>query len=84
MNIDAYSAIQRLRPGFLQTRGPVSLGGGGAITVSVDHGALMPLGTLRSIPVSEVKEIRYLSPADAAQAFGTNSASAAVIVVTRR
>lgn len=82
---DVLTAIERLRPRYLSSRGPVSLGGrGGGVMVSVDRGVLVSLDALRSMRVTDVKEIRYLSPGDAAQQFGTKSASGAVIVVTRR
>jgi hypothetical protein len=48
-----WTAIERLRPGFLQGRGSVP-------TVSLDGGAAMELSVLRTIPVSEVREVRLL------------------------
>lgn len=48
-----WTAIERLRPGFLQGRGSVP-------TVSLDGAAAMELSVLRTIPVSEVREVRLL------------------------
>ena len=44
-------ALQRLRPGWLQSRGATS-------TVVVDGGAATDLAYLRTIPVSTVREVR--------------------------
>lgn len=84
-SIDLLSVVERLRPNFLTSRGAVNFGGrSGGVMVSIDRGVLMGLETLRSMRAGEVKEVRYLSPADAAQQFGTKSASGAVLMVSRR
>lgn len=79
-------AIRRLRPQFLATRGSMSVmnSSAGSTHVSIDGSALQAMTTLSQMQASEVAEIRYLSPSDAAQRFGTGAASGAVILVKRK
>lgn len=84
-NIDAYSAVQRLRPSFLTSRGNTSLrGNSGGVLVSIDRAPPASLSSLRALRASEVAEIAYLSASEAGQQFGTSARNAAVLVVTRR
>jgi hypothetical protein len=79
-------AIQRLRPRFLMTRGAVSgvNASAGSVHVSVDGGPLLTTDALNRLQPSQVREVRYLSAADAAQRFGTAAGSGGVIVVRSR
>jgi hypothetical protein len=82
----ALQAVQRLRPNFLQTRGGSSMSitqGPVSIVVYVDQTRMGGPSTLSQIPVTEVKEIRYLNATDATQRYGTGHGAGA-IVVTRR
>jgi hypothetical protein len=85
-DIDVLTAIKRLRPHFLNTRGAASARSATAVPVrtSIDGGALTPVGNLSVIRVGEIREIRYLSPVDAAQRFGLMSGAGAVIVVNHK
>jgi hypothetical protein len=85
-DIDVLTAIKRLRPHFLSTRGAVSARAPTAnqVRTSIDGGALTPVGNLSVIRVGEIREIRYLSPVDAAQRFGLMSGSGAVIIVNHK
>jgi hypothetical protein len=80
---DAMLAVRRLRPRFLATRGTTSVQNrsAGSVHVSVNGGALQALSQLSQMRVSEIFEIRYLSPSDAAQHFGTASGGGGVISV---
>jgi hypothetical protein len=83
---DAYSAIQRLRPNFLQTRGVASMNTAGANSgpvVYLDNNKIGAVATLRQISTSEIKEIRYLGASDATQRFGTGHTSGAILVTRK-
>ena len=83
---NALQAVQRLRPRFLQTHG----GGSTSITrgpqdvvVYVDQTRMGGPRALADIPITEVKEIQYLSGPDATQRFGTGHGSGAIIVIRK-
>ena len=85
-SLSLYNAIERLRPRFLMTRGAVSSKNvtAGSTHVSVDGGPLVGMEALTRLLPSQVSEVRFLSASDAAQRFGTNAASGAVILVKSR
>lgn len=81
---DVYAAVERLRPAFLRTRGQSTIGGATVpIRVYVNGLLLGDATSLRQLVVSDIKEIRYLSPTDATMRFGTGN-SAGAIMVTRK
>ena len=83
---DLYSAIQRLRPAFFQTRGSSSLGvatAPEAIQVYVNGSRSAGLNTLRQIRPGEVKEVRRLSAGEATQRYGTGHTLGAIVVTTK-
>ncbi len=77
--LDAYQAIQRLRPRWLRTRG------GNYAAVFVD-GTERPggLDVLRSIRVAEVEEMRYMSSTDATTRYGTGYDGGVILITTKR
>ena len=80
--VTAFEAIQLLRPLYFQDRGPSTLFAMGDPRIRVYLND-MPLGgieVLRTIPVSEVTWIRYLSPSDATMRFGSRSGRGAIMV----
>ena len=83
---DAYQVVQLLRPRWLRPRSAPSLTnpGGGYARVYVDNvpldGGTRALGT---VPVGDIREIRYISPADATTRFGTGHAGGVIMVLTR-
>lgn len=81
-----YDAIQRLRPEFLRSRGQVSLENPSASlpVVYLDDIRLGGPDALRTIRVSDVHEIRYLSASDATTRYGTGHAGGVIAVTTRR
>ncbi|MEP6730261.1 MAG: hypothetical protein ABJE10_06475 [bacterium] len=83
---DALQAVQRLRPRFLMTRGVSSIKNttAGSVHVSIDGGPLVSVDNLSRFRPSQLSEIRYLNASDAAQRFGTNAGSGAVILVKSR
>ena len=86
-DLDALSVIKRLRPAFLATRGGAGISANSPVAgihVIIGGGPLQPLSALTSIRASEMLEIRYLSATAAAQAYGSASGAAAVIVIKRK
>ena len=85
-DVDALTVIKRLRPQFLSFRGTASTSNpsGGSVQVSIDNGQLRSADVLTSIRQSEIREIRYLNAAAAAQRFGSLSRAGPVILVQRR
>jgi TonB-dependent receptor-like protein len=80
---NAYLAVQRLRPQYLQTRGQTTIMGQSSIQVYVDGTRMGGVEALQQIPTTDIKEIRWLSSSEATQRFGTGNAQGA-IVVTRK
>ena len=86
-SVDALQAVQRLRPRFLIARGMTSTASNssaGGTHVSIDGGSLAALSDLQRMRPGALKEIRYLSPTEAAQRFGGMAANGAVLIVTSR
>ena len=81
---NALQAVQRLRPNFLRFPGAMSITQGqAAVVVYVESTRMGGPEMLQQIPITEVKEIRYLSATDATQRFGTGH-TAGAIIVTRK
>jgi hypothetical protein len=84
MATNALDAIQRLRPNFLSTRGPGTIN-------AVDEGIIVyangirlgGIDTLRDVPLVDIKEIRYMSAADATQRFGTGHSHGAILITRK-
>ena len=80
-----YEAIQRLRPRWLQNRGisnsrtlrPTPL------QVYLDNAPLGTTGSLRTISVTDVDRVEFMSANDATTRFGTGHDGGAIIVSTR-
>ena len=77
--LDLFEAIRQLRGRWLNSRGR------GTPEVVVD-GAPRQSGIdeLRSLRVSDVQEVRYMSASDATTRFGTGYEAGAILVTTRR
>ena len=83
--LSAYDAIQRLRPTWLQTRGPTSISGGVAIPrVHINDSRTAALEDLRALPSSSVESMQFYNAADATTLFGTNYPGGLIEVRTRR
>ena len=74
----ALDAIRRLRPRWLQSRGQTS-------AQVIQDGARLgdPENALRSMPVSDIEEMRYLSASDATMRYGTNYPGGAIEITSR-
>lgn len=82
----ALQAVQRLRPNFLQTRGGASMSinqGPVNVVVYVDQTRMGGPNSLSQIPVTEIREIRYLNASDATQRYGTGHGAGAIIVTRK-
>lgn len=77
--LDAYQAVQRLRPQWLRSRG-------NTVPQVVTDGMRQPAGldALRQYRVSELEEMRYMSATEATNRFGTGFDGGAILVSTRR
>jgi hypothetical protein len=78
-DLDLFQVIRQLRARWLTSRGR------GTPVIVVD-GTPRQGGTdeLRSLRVSDVQELRYLSASDATTRFGTGYEAGAILVTTRR
>ena len=81
----AYGAVEQMRPLWLRSHGQtsVSMPGSQYANVYINKQRYGDLTSLRSIPVDQVLEIRYYSPAESVTRFGAENVSG-VIEVTRR
>jgi hypothetical protein len=83
---DLYSAVQQLRPTFLQTRGVTSPGIATAaevLNVYVNGIRTGDVQVLHQIAANEVKEVRRLSASEATQRFGTGHTMGAILVTRK-
>jgi hypothetical protein len=86
---DLMTVVQRLRPQFLRPRGAASFGNnrsGKSVPVAqvvVDGVHRGDVQVLRQLSTQSVKEIHYMSAADATTRFGTGFDAGAILVTTR-
>jgi hypothetical protein len=83
--MNAWDAVQRLRPRFLRNSGPASFAGGldNRPIVRVDETVAGVPEALRNVDIQYVLEIRYYSAADATARFGGTYGRGVIHVVTR-
>lgn len=82
---DLYTAIQMIRPHFLRTRGATSMQtASDPIRVYVNNVSVGGIEYLRNFRATDVREVRWLSPADATTLHGTGNTSGAIMVTMRR
>lgn len=78
--INAYEAVTRLRPMYIQERGQISLIDQSRVQVFVNDMHLGGIGWLRTIPTGEISWIRYLSPSEATVRYGSRAGGGAIVV----
>lgn len=83
-----YDAIQHLRPELLQPRpgsqsSSIDSPQDYTVHVYLDNSRLGELSDLRSVPVSTIREIRYLNPAQAMQRFGSGNPGGVLLLISR-
>lgn len=84
-NASAFEVVQRLRPHFLQRRGPSTYARPDNFpVVYVDNQRRGELGELRHIPAGSIERIEFVSAADATTRWGTGHVSGVIAVHTRR
>jgi hypothetical protein len=84
--LTARQVIEQLRPQMLRVRGTTTLGNAqttDVIWVYFDGTKMGTLEVLNSIGAHEIREIRYLSPSEATNRYGTGHVQG-VILVTRK
>jgi len=84
--VDAYTAVQQLRPTWLRARGNASFTNPGSNlpTIYVDDMRMGELATLHAIPIAEIAEIRYISGPDATTRWGTGVLGGVIEVIRKR
>lgn len=84
----AFELVERLRPTMMRSRastfGASQTGESINVVAYVDEVRLGEVTTLRSVPATQVKEIRYHSATDATQRWGTGHGSGAIQVITKK
>ena len=82
---NAYDAIRRLQPQWLDARGPASVSNATPVTatVFVDGSRAGDLEYLRSVPLTSVAEIRYYTPGEAGNRFGMGLPRGAIELVSK-
>ncbi len=77
--LDAYTAVQRLRAQWMRPRGS-------ALPQVVADGMRQAGGleALRSYRVADIEELRYMSASDATNRYGTGYDGGAILVTTKR
>jgi hypothetical protein len=78
--------IEQLRPQFLRVRGTTTLGNaqtGDVIWVYFDGTRMGTLEVLNNIGAHEIREIRYLSPSEATNRYGTGHVQGAILVTRK-
>ncbi|HVE77635.1 MAG TPA: hypothetical protein VNA89_02180 [Gemmatimonadaceae bacterium] len=89
----AFEAVERLRPEYLRGRGKSTVRAIPDVN-STAPDAVLPqvyvdgvnagsVQALRAIPATHVREVRFISAADATTRFGTNHANGVIEVITR-
>ncbi len=76
--MNAFQAIERLRPRWLQSRA------GDAVQLYVDGSRRGNVGDLQAIRVIEIEQMEYMSASDATTRYGTGHAGGAILVSSRR
>lgn len=82
--LNAYDAISRLRPQFLNSHGTTTIYGSdtGYPKVYLNHQLYGDLQSLRNIDVHAISEIHYYNGSEASTRFGLGNVSGAIEVVT--
>lgn len=76
--VDAFEAVNRLRPRWMSTRG------GNRPVLYVDGTRRNDISDLQSMRAFDIEEIEYMSGSDASTRFGTGHGGGAIMVSTRR
>jgi hypothetical protein len=78
----ALEAVQRLRPQWLQGRGPVSFNAGESVVIYLNR-QRTAFDVFERMAVAEIRELRFLDSMAATQQFGTGHTSGAILIISR-
>jgi hypothetical protein len=84
---DAYQAVMQLRPDYVRRRyvSPIpSVTQSYGVSVYLDDLLIGDAEALRTVPLGEVRTIRYLPPMEADMRFGGQHPAGAILVITTR
>lgn len=79
---NAYELVQSLRPGWLRTRGTVSITQSTGIAVYLDNIQLGGIDSLRSISMSGIHSLRFIDAGSATQRWGTGHPHGAIQLIS--
>jgi len=80
----AYGMVENLRPLWLQKRGRSSIMNEGEIAVYVDGSRYGTPNSLRSISAFSVDSMRFLTPSEATNRYGTGHTHGIIMVYTKQ
>lgn len=81
---DAYDLVQRLRPRWLQDRGPDSFENPGHVQVYVDGVRLGEVQLLRTLPTHAMERLEWIDPVSAAGRWGMNHGHGVIYITYSR
>lgn len=84
--LTARQVVEQLRPQFLRVRGTTTLGNAqtaDVIWVYFDGTRMGTIEVLNNIGAHEIREIRYLSPSEATNRYGTGHVQGAILVTRK-
>lgn len=79
---DAFVLVQRLRPQWLRGRGTYSASHSNEVRVYRDGAPFGSVASLRQVPLSQVRSLRYYDAIGATQRFGADNEGGAIEIVT--
>jgi hypothetical protein len=81
---NAFDAVRRLRPNFLNSRGATTLSGSdtGYPRVYLDRVLFGDINSLKTLSVNGIREIHYYNGTEASGRFGLDNASGAIEVIS--
>jgi hypothetical protein len=82
--LDAYTLVQEARPTWLHSRGTISLTdpSAGAVQVYLNGEQFGDVNRLREIPISEIRQVRFLGAGEAQLRYGSGHAGGVIEVST--
>lgn len=78
----ALQMIERMRPNWLQSRGPSGVRGEAAVVIYVNNQRVSE-SPLSRFTAGELTELRFLNAVEATQKYGTGHGSGAILLTTR-
>lgn len=76
-----HDAIQSLRPRWLRARGAATFTGRSEIQVFLNGSPYGNIGSLSSIPLDAVRDVRFISASEAGSRYGTSAGNVGVLLV---